>query len=171
VDEKTLTRFFAKVDKNGPVLVPELGPCHIWTGCRMANGYGMFRITGPGGRVQLAHRVAWRIAKGAWPPKCALHKCDGGSLGCVRPDHLFDGTKADNNRDRHRKGRSSPPVIRCVEIRGAKHPNTHLSDDDVRAIRARRAADETLTSIAARFHVSFQTVSDIARRKVWRFLD
>jgi hypothetical protein len=45
-----------------------------------------------------------------------------------------------------------------------------LTDDDVRDIRARRAAGETCVSIAARYDVSMQTVSDIARRKVWRFL-
>lgn len=27
-------RFWAKVDKNGPVVRPELGPCWIWTGNR-----------------------------------------------------------------------------------------------------------------------------------------
>jgi hypothetical protein len=90
MDANTLSRFWSKVDKNGPVLVPALGPCWVWTASRFRTGYGQFRL---GPRIQLAHRVAWLLTNGAWPRECALHRCDGGALGCVRPDHLFDGSR------------------------------------------------------------------------------
>jgi len=39
-------RFWAKVDKNGPVPAhrPELGPCWIWTAARFKRGYGKFGV-------------------------------------------------------------------------------------------------------------------------------
>lgn len=67
----------------------------------------------------LAHRVAWELWTGEtlrpYPDEVVCHRCDNPS--CVRPDHLFVGTQADNIRDAQRKGRLSPaphgPRERC----------------------------------------------------------
>jgi hypothetical protein len=51
-----------------------------------------------------AHRVAYQVAYGPFDPRLhVLHHCDNPT--CVRPDHLFLGTQADNNMDRDMKGR------------------------------------------------------------------
>ncbi len=97
-----IERFRANVDTNGPVIRPELGPCHEWKGGRFSTGYGAFRMDG---KTVYAHRLAFFFAHGRWATPCTLHKCD--NRPCVRGDHLFEGTKGDNNRDRHRKGRTS----------------------------------------------------------------
>jgi hypothetical protein len=100
--EMTLeARFWAKVDKNGPVPAhrPELGPCWIWTGAKLG-GYGVF------GRPQItASRLAlqWAIGRELEPDEWALHHCD--NPPCVRSSHLFIGTSADNSADRDAKGR------------------------------------------------------------------
>jgi len=97
-------RFFAKVDKNGPIIRPDLGPCHLWTGSTDGDGYGQIGLGARGEGLEKAPRVAFFLEHGRWPEPCALHKCD--NPPCVRPDHLFEGTKADNMRDMANKGRS-----------------------------------------------------------------
>jgi hypothetical protein len=94
-------RFWHSVDKNGPTIRPDLGPCWIWTGGRnMADGYGS--IVYEGERV-LTHRAAWFIETGEWPNPQALHRCD--NKQCVRFSHLFEGTHQDNMADKVSKGR------------------------------------------------------------------
>lgn len=78
--------------------------CWLWTGGRNPKGYGVFKVSGVGFRG--AHRVAWELANGPAPAGlCVLHHCD--NPRCVRVDHLFLGTKADNSADMVAKGRQS----------------------------------------------------------------
>ncbi len=97
-----IKRFLAKVNVNGPVPshCPELGPCHVWTAGTFSTGYGAFSM---GTRTVQAHRVAFFFEHGRWPEPCALHHCD--NRACVRPSHLFEGSKGDNVRDMDGKGR------------------------------------------------------------------
>jgi len=106
----TEERFWAKVDKQGPIPAhrPELGPCWPWTGAvPKRSGYGRFNtgVKRAGHWVVVnAHRYSWKLHNGPVPDGlCVLHRCD--NKPCVRPDHLFVGTKGDNNRDMVAKGR------------------------------------------------------------------
>lgn len=109
-----------KEDENG---------CWIWGGIiHPTQGYGKLRLLGE----QQAHRVSYILANGPITPgegyhgNCVCHSCDARS--CVRPDHLFVGSHADNMRDRNAKGRSNLP-------RGDKHfaatrPEVYARGDD-----------------------------------------
>ena len=91
-------RFWAKVEKTDA--------CWEWQSrIAPATGYGNFAIWKQGRRTTwLAHRLAWFLTNGAIPKGlCVLHKCD--NRRCVRPDHLFLGTAADNVHDCIAKGR------------------------------------------------------------------
>lgn len=76
-------RFWAKVDKAGPVPdhAPHLGPCWEWTAYRNDGGYGTFDHG-------LAHRWSYVEADGPLPhdrPELD-HLCH--NPACVRPSHL-----------------------------------------------------------------------------------
>lgn len=91
-----LDRFMDKVSPE-----PNSG-CWLWTGAVNDSGYGLFRNN------ERAHRVSYEIHKGPIPNGLvACHKCD--NRLCVNPDHIFIGTKGDNNRDMHAKGRANRP--------------------------------------------------------------
>jgi hypothetical protein len=77
---------------------------------------------------------------------------------CVRPDHLFLGTQADNNRDMKEKGRAS---------RGAAHFRAKLDADKVRDIRRSAAGGESPYGIATRLGVRAGTVYAVLRGKTW----
>lgn len=99
----------AKVDKNGPVVKPELGPCWLWTAFVKANGYGQFGIGKAKGGAH-AHRFSFELHVGPIPDGlCVLHRCD--VRHCVRPEHLFLGTQKDNANDRDRKGNLVTPFV------------------------------------------------------------
>lgn len=101
VDKRDL--FWSKVAIN-------LTGCWEWQAGRTDSGYGVFFTGNPGGKTVLAHRAAFMLAYGPITGGLfACHKCD--NPRCVRPDHMFLGTQADNVRDCARKGRRSPRVF------------------------------------------------------------
>lgn len=82
-----IDRFWEKVQKTEN--------CWIWKDRPDGDGYGRLNTKDCG---SLAHRVAWFVYTGNWPDKLVLHTCD--NRLCVKPDHLYLGTDADNVRDR-----------------------------------------------------------------------
>jgi hypothetical protein len=104
----------------------------------------------------LAHRFSWTLANGSIPDGLhVLHKCD--NPPCVRPDHLFLGTDADNAADKVAKGRSC-----TYSGRGQK-----LDWESVGQIRAAVQAGERLKVVASRFDISVATVWNISQFRTW----
>lgn len=111
-----IEKFWRQVNKNGPIVRPELGPCWLWTGACAKSGYGVLNIKLAvcSWKVTTTHRIAWALATGEIPSPAWMicHHCD--VRLCVRPDHLFKGTAADNNRDMFEKGRYARPAARLT---------------------------------------------------------
>lgn len=114
---------------------------------------------------KLAHRISWQLSYGQIPVGlCVLHKCDNPS--CVRPDHLFLGTKKDNTRDMFVKGRN-----RIRSLSGMDHPRGMAKLDWEKAKYARHlyfAERRTAQEIANFFGVSRGTVKDLVAGLTWR---
>lgn len=93
------TRFWSKVNKNGPVpdYRPDLGPCWLWTagtnGLTERNGYGRIWVVD---RDVLAHRWSYEALVGPIPEGLELDHLCRVHL-CVRPSHLEPVTTRVNN--------------------------------------------------------------------------
>lgn len=135
-------RFWSKVDRSGE--------CWEWIAkSRYSNGYGCMSVTLARGRKRQvgAHRFSYELHFGPIPPGLLVcHHCD--NRPCVRPDHLFLGTYADNNWDKTRKGRN--PGNRSA---GGRQPFALRGDDLIEA-QAMVAAGRTQRAVAARFGMS-----------------
>jgi hypothetical protein len=141
-------RFWAKVSPE-----PTSG-CFLWTGST-TEGYGAIfvGITGHSD-IRLAHHVAFFLETGRWPRTDDLaHKCD--VRPCVRFDHLFEASRAENLADMRAKGR---------QARGNKLPYAKLTPEKVREIRASR---DTPAELAKRYRVSRRAINLVRSRRNW----
>lgn len=140
-------RFWSKVDKSGD--------CWLWTASRSVKGYGRFSNEG---RRHQANRVAYEMAHGPIPDGMLVcHHCD--NPPCVRPDHLFLGSHAENMLDMSTKGRRS----------GARATRTRLTEANVRWIRECHAVlGSGATELADVLGVPYYTVYDVIRRRTWK---
>ena len=159
-----LDRFLPNVDRSGA--------CWLWKGTTDKDGYGVLTSS----RRQLrAHRVAYEFAFDESPGNmCVCHRCD--NRRCVRPDHLFLGTNADNVADMMHKGRHSaasgdlngsrtkPGNLR----RGSAHGIAKLNEGDVRSIRNEIALGKSQASLARKHGVNADTIHKIATGQTWR---
>ena len=121
--------------------------CWLWLGWKDPKGYGKLTCSGKG---FWAHRLAYFFATDRDPGELHVcHTCDNPS--CVRPDHLFLGTNAENNADKARKGRAAKK----------------LTQDQVVAMRLARSSGDSCLKIAARFGLSEGYTHSVISRKYW----
>jgi hypothetical protein len=145
--------FWSRVQKDGPTVRADLGQCWIWKGSRQrANGYG--RINFREVRNGYAHRFSLQLAGIDPGDFYVCHKCD--NPPCVRPDHLFLGTPADNAGDAKAKGRARGPA--------------RLTKDEVIAIRSRRAQGAAVKALALEYGVAEPTIWGVVRGQNWKRL-
>lgn len=158
-------RFWAKVDKDGPILrgADCAGPCWIWCASRDKLGYGRLSANFNGQRFLLASRLSWAIHRGHLDAdKCVLHRCDNPT--CVNPEHLFLGTRSDNSRDCWTKRRAWFQKHPEIVPHGESHHQAKLTIPAVRRIREMWAAQ------AARYGVKLGTIIKVVQRKTWKHI-
>lgn len=123
------------------------GPdCHVHSGSKGSHGYP--QATGPQGYSGPAHRMRWLLEVGEIPAgMMVLHNCN--NKQCVRLDHLRLGSHVENMDDMARAG----------------HPRRKLTDEQAAFIRA---STEPRASLAARFGVHPDTISNVRAGVVYR---
>lgn len=101
---------------------------------------------------------------------CVLHRCD--VRACVRPDHLFLGTFADNVHDMVQKGRHDVMGSRRhpeTRPKGEMHPSAKFTWEQVRDIRSRYATSGvSKLALAREFNVNYKTMWALLEGKTWK---
>lgn len=148
-------RFWAKVRKSD-----DRDGCWLWTGTVNHKGYGY--ITDKPSRTRWSvHRLSYVMAFGPIPEgRSVCHRCD--TPACVRPEHLWLGSAADNTADMMAKGRHRRIHGEALRLDG-------LTECTVREIRARYAAGGVShQALADQYGVAKSTISHVLSRRTWR---
>ncbi|MDX2730993.1 hypothetical protein [Streptomyces sp. PA03-2a] len=144
------------------------------TGCRDTSaafftnkgGYAITTIAGEK-RLQTVTRIvlAHKLGRPLLPATQACHTCD--NPPCAEPSHLWEGTAADNSRDRDTKGRGA---------RGEGNGRSRLTPRRVKAIRVRYVPgnnqhESNVAALAAEFGVKPQAIRDVVHRRTWAHVE
>jgi hypothetical protein len=154
------TRYYGLTNEQRFWIYVQKGPrCWEWTGFKNEKGYGIINLRG---ERMMAHRMSYELEVGPIPNELyVLHHCDNPS--CVKPKHLFIGTKADNNADMDAKGRA-----RRSAPSGERNASAKLTGDDVRAIRASK---ESLGILSERYGIAKANIWAARTRKTWKHIE
>jgi hypothetical protein len=133
--------------------------CWLWMSARDRDGYGRFHAEHDGVRHKTAHRYSYHLNKGKIPFGLQVcHTCD--VPACVRPEHLFLGTGADNMADKIMKGRARWRI-------GEDHGMAILTEEQAQAILN---DPRPHAQIAHEYGVHVQTISSLKTRVSWPHL-
>lgn len=147
--------YWGKVQKRGP------DECWPWQG-GLVNGYGGGTFNGERYKVSrqiLAEKLGRPLGEGMF----ALHTCD--NPPCCNPSHLWEGTNADNMKDKTVKGRGSsvPPMLK-----GEAHGKARLTEQDVRFIWANRHLGQS--ALGRQLGVQRGVIDKIFTGRTWGWL-
>ncbi len=132
--------------------------CWAWNGpIHKISEYGVFEIY----NIEYkAHRISFfyhnkRTKESEFD---ILHKCD--NRWCVNPNHLYEGTSIENNRDKAERGEGYN--------KGIFNHAAIITEEDIPKIFKLRSLGRSQQKIAEEYGVTFATIGKILRRKTWK---
>ncbi len=129
--------------------------CWLWIGAKDSKGYGRMTVDR---KSAGCHRVSYEIHNGEIPRGLSVcHRCD--VPACIRPDHLFVGTMAENMADMTEKGRST---------RGSKNPSAILNEAAVASLRADVRPGMSGYEASRKYGIQRGTVYQIMNGETWK---
>lgn len=144
--------------------------CWTWKSSAKTR-YGYFNLKGTSTRV---NRLAWALSRGSICAVYVCHHCD--NTKCVRPDHLFEGTQAENMLDMYAKGRATKHfgdehwTHKMPErvMRREENGNAKLTEEAVAQLRCAFAEGTTnISALSRRFGIGRTQVYRVLERKSW----
>lgn len=138
------------------VRVGEKDECWPWLLSKHKCGYGRYQVNGC---FIGSHRIAFILTFGPMERGiCACHKCDNPS--CCNPDHLFPGTRSENNSDMRSKLRHNI---------GERNGSAVLTPELVQEIRKKYIPNvHGCFKLAKEFGVNHMTIHAIVTNQHWK---
>ncbi len=140
---------------------PNENGCMLWNGSLCGNGYGRVQFYIDNKRKTiLSHRLAlWLVKKPINKKLICCHKpiiCH--NKLCCNPEHLRWDTPKNNSKDM---------ILDGTSLKGIKHHQAKLTENQVKEIKQLLLNGETLREIAKKFNVSNPTIGYIKNSKTW----
>lgn len=141
----------------GKYIIDETTGCWLWQGAT-SSGYGVLGRGKSGEGTIRASRVSYLKHNGPLKDEDIIcYKCHNPL--CVNPEHIYAGTRSDNQMDRVKDRTSN---------RGERHGNSKLTEEQVKEIRT---YPKGYIITARKFGVSPELIRRIRKRDLWYWLD
>ena len=159
--------------------VKQTQDCWLWEGGKHSATYGYFCLNAYHNAHKknlsiLAHRFIYQALYGLLPQGiCVCHHCD--NPPCVRPSHLFAGTRHANNTDRAQKGRSGANIGLAMKryperrVHGERQHSAKLTAAQVQQIRTwYQEGIMSQRALARHFGLGKSAIVKVIRKQTWK---
>lgn len=132
-------------------------PCLLYPGLKDKDGYSKIQYHGSPKR---GHRLTWKLVHSKEAEQQLNHKCN--RRNCIQPDHLYEGTQAQNGQD-------------IINFGNLKYGNTHGSSKlrDFQVIEIKNKLNQgnyTYKELAIQYNISMSCIGHIATERLWKHI-